>query len=130
MREKHFRDNPAVILKSAVLGVNAMGVIEETKRFSVLAFVPPQIRSGAKSTFSPPPSSSRGFWVRGDTDAVEVDVAIDAVPPLWPPRIEELEFEGLTYELSIVPITSIALVTRLTMKVRPPPSPLPPRLPW
>lgn len=38
------------------------------------------------------------------------------MPPRWPPRPVEVS-EGLTYELAIVPVTSIALITSTTIKV-------------
>ncbi|KAK4703557.1 antiviral helicase SKI2, partial [Phenoliferia sp. Uapishka_3] len=92
LSDGHFKDNPAVLLKSAPPAVLPSGVIDSTKQFFVLAFVPPDIR------------------------AKKHDVAADAVPPLWPPRPQHSSAE-MTYELAIVPITSISLVTSLTMKV-------------
>ncbi|KAL8278507.1 hypothetical protein RQP46_009197 [Phenoliferia psychrophenolica] len=92
LSDGHFRDNPAVLLKSAPAAVLPSGVIDSTKQFFVLAFVPPEIRSKKH------------------------DVAADDVPPLWPPRPQQSVAE-MTYELAIVPITSISLVTSLTMKV-------------
>ncbi|KAI5480335.1 antiviral helicase SKI2 [Pseudohyphozyma bogoriensis] len=91
LSDGHFRDNPGVILKAAPLAVSDAGVIDSTKQFYVLAFVPPEIRAG------------------------KLDVAADAVPPRWPPKPQSTP--GLTYDLAIVPLTSISLITSTTMKV-------------
>lgn len=45
------------------------------------------------------------------------DVELDAVPPSWPPRLDDITKETLTYELSTAPLTSISLITRFTCKV-------------
>ncbi|GAA6029642.1 hypothetical protein JCM8097_000981 [Rhodosporidiobolus ruineniae] len=94
LSDGHFRDNPAVLLKSAPPAVLPSGVIDPTKQFFVLAFVPPAIRAATH------------------------DVAVDAVPPRWPPRPQGLgPNDELTYELAVVPLTSVSLVTSLTLKV-------------
>ncbi len=46
-----------------------------------------------------------------------LDVDVQAVPPQWPPSAQDLVVENGVYELSEVPITSIALVTTRTLKV-------------
>ncbi|GAA5900618.1 hypothetical protein JCM6882_000923 [Rhodosporidiobolus microsporus] len=94
LSDGHFRDNPAVLLKSAPPAVLPSGLIDPVKQFYVLAFVPPAIRAAAN------------------------DVTADAVPPRWPPH-PKTSFEGeeLTYELAIVPLTSISLVTGTALKV-------------
>lgn len=107
---QHFKDSPAVLLKSASFAVNAEGVIEDTKRFYVLAFVPPEIRSGARSTIS---LSSIYSWLNFGF----IDISADSVPPRWPPSLENLDHSQLTYELAIIPITSISLVTKYIIKV-------------
>ncbi|KAM0746373.1 translation repressor [Meredithblackwellia eburnea MCA 4105] len=91
LSDGHFRDNIGVILKSAPPAVSDSGVIDPTRQFFVLAFVSPDIR-GRK------------------------DVAADSVPPRWPPS-PSLNFSNYTYDLDIVPITSISLVLGTTMKV-------------
>lgn len=50
---QHFRDSPAVLLKSAPPAVLPSGVIDTTRQFFVLAFVPPEVRSGARGMFGP-----------------------------------------------------------------------------
>lgn len=40
-----------------------------------------------------------------------------AVPPQWPPSAQNLVVDDGAYELSIIPVTSIALVTSRTLKV-------------
>ncbi|GAA5918495.1 hypothetical protein JCM1841_003267 [Sporobolomyces salmonicolor] len=94
LSDGHFRDSPAILLKSAPPAVLPSGLIDPTKQFFVLAFVPPEIRSGKN------------------------DISVDAVPPRWPP-LPKPSSEGaeLTHELSIVPLSSIVLVTALSIKV-------------
>ena len=46
-----------------------------------------------------------------------LDVDVQAVPPHWPPSAQDLVVKGGVYQLSEVPITSIALVTSRTLKV-------------
>jgi antiviral helicase SKI2 len=46
-----------------------------------------------------------------------LDVDVQAVPPHWPPSAQDLVVEDGVYELTDVPITSIALVTNRTLKV-------------
>ncbi|GAA5944452.1 SKI complex RNA helicase subunit SKI2 [Sporobolomyces koalae] len=94
LADGHFRDNAAILLKFAPLATLPTGEIDRTPQFFVLAFVPPDVRSGQN------------------------DRSAEAVPPRWPPRTTRLEEAGeLTYELAIVPLTSIALVTSLSIKV-------------
>lgn len=46
-----------------------------------------------------------------------LDVEVETVPPHWPPSAQDLVVEDGVYELTDVPITSIALVTSRTLKV-------------
>jgi hypothetical protein len=46
-----------------------------------------------------------------------LDMDVQAVPPHWPPSAQDLVVEGGVYQLTEVPITSIALVTSRTLKV-------------
>lgn len=46
-----------------------------------------------------------------------LDMDAQAVPPHWPPSAHDLVVEDGVYELTDVPITSIALVTSRTLKV-------------
>ncbi|BGP47048.1 Antiviral helicase ski2 [Rhodotorula kratochvilovae] len=93
LSDGHFRDNPAVLLKSAPQAVLPSGVLDPTKQFFVLAFVPPDIREGKH------------------------DVAADGVPPRWPPRPSSDRTAERTYELAVVPLPSISLVTAYTIKL-------------
>ncbi|GAA5844741.1 hypothetical protein JCM5353_008355 [Sporobolomyces roseus] len=94
LSDGHFRDNAAVLLKSAPLATLPSGEIDRTPQFFVLAFVPPEIRAGKN------------------------DRSADSVPPRWPPQTTRSEGgEDLTYELAIVPLPSISLVTSLSIKV-------------
>jgi hypothetical protein len=45
------------------------------------------------------------------------DVDEQAVPPEWPPLAQNLVVKDGVYELTVVPVTSIALVTSRTLKV-------------
>ena len=40
-----------------------------------------------------------------------------STPPHWPPPLGAYPLEGLRYDLRVVPLSSIALVTTLTQKV-------------
>ncbi|CEQ40490.1 SPOSA6832_02128 [Sporobolomyces salmonicolor] len=115
LSDGHFRDSPAILLKSAPPAVLPSGLIDPTKQFFVLAFVPPEIRSGknGKSRFHL-------------TKLASADISVDAVPPRWPP-LPKPSSEGaeLTHELSIVPLSSIVLVTALSIKLSVPFLPLP-----
>ncbi|GAA6023491.1 hypothetical protein JCM11491_006599 [Sporobolomyces phaffii] len=94
LSDGHFCDNAAVLLKSAPLATLPTGEIDRTPQFYVLAFVPPEIRAGKN------------------------DRAADSVPPRWPPRTTRRDGDDpLTYELAIVPLASIALVSSLSIKV-------------
>lgn len=101
-----------MLLKSAPNAVLPSGVIDSTKQFFILAFVPPEIRAAKNG-----PLVSLVRWMLNFRLTHRADVAADSVPPLWPPRPQQ-SLDSLTYELAIVPITSISLVTSLTMKVR------------
>ncbi|MBW0502408.1 hypothetical protein O181_042123 [Austropuccinia psidii MF-1] len=93
LKDGHFQDNLAVILKPAQSLQRAVdGRLDQTRSYFVLAFVPPHIRAGSH------------------------DVPPDAVPPRWPP-IVEASVQDLTYELAVVPSTSIAMLTKHTLSV-------------
>lgn len=47
----------------------------------------------------------------------ELDEDEQAVPPQWPPSAQNLVVDDGVYELAVVPVTSIALVTSRTLKV-------------
>lgn len=82
----------------------------------MLAFVPPETRAGTHGT----------SWLnlrlrlccQAEQFVEDADVAAEAVPPRWPPKTTTIaEAEGLTYELAIVPLTSVSLVTSMTLRV-------------
>ncbi|KAG0146023.1 hypothetical protein CROQUDRAFT_63310 [Cronartium quercuum f. sp. fusiforme G11] len=93
LRDGHFRDSPAIILKPAP-GFHKTddGRIDQSRTYLVLAFVPHDIRAGTK------------------------DLPSEAVPPHWPPRVG-VETKDLTYELAIIPSSSISLITRHSVKL-------------
>ncbi|KAI9616784.1 hypothetical protein KEM48_005026 [Puccinia striiformis f. sp. tritici PST-130] len=83
----------AAILKPAQsLRANPGGRLDHTPSYFVLAFVPPDIRAGTN------------------------DIAADEVPPAWPPLIQPTTSD-LTYELAVVPITSISMLTKHTLSL-------------
>lgn len=92
LSDGHFRHNAAVVLKPAEFATGPDGVIDDTRRYYVLAFVPPDIRHS------------------------KLDVDAESVPPRWPPVLAPEPHSELTYELAIVPYTSIELVTNVTMR--------------
>jgi antiviral helicase SKI2 len=59
--------------------------------------------------------SHPGVWESCSTDLL--DIPLDAIPPRWPPVIRG-STKDWTYELAAVPVTSISLVTKYTVKVR------------
>ncbi|RPD82148.1 antiviral helicase [Lentinus tigrinus ALCF2SS1-7] len=81
LRDGHFKGNIAAFLKQAPSSKN------ETKLYYVLAMVSPETRDHKH------------------------DVDTDAVPPRWPPNPESLLVDEPTYELTAVPVTSIAMVS-------------------
>ncbi|WAQ83495.1 hypothetical protein PtA15_3A866 [Puccinia triticina] len=93
LNDNHFRHSLAAILKPAQsLRANSDGRLDHTRSFFVLAFVPPGIRSKTS------------------------DIAADEVPPEWPPIIKSAASD-LTYELAVVPITSISMMTKHTLSL-------------
>ncbi|KAI0257289.1 antiviral helicase [Lactifluus subvellereus] len=55
--------------------------------------------------------------VESETKEGKNDVDSQAVPPRWPPLAQSLVVEDGVYELTIVPVTSIVLVTNRTLKI-------------
>ncbi|KAH9459713.1 hypothetical protein MJO29_003679 [Puccinia striiformis f. sp. tritici] len=93
LNDNHFRHSLAAILKPAQsLRANPGGRLDHTPSYFVLAFVPPDIRAGTN------------------------DIAADEVPPAWPPLIQPTTSD-LTYELAVVPITSISMLTKHTLSL-------------
>ena len=86
---------------------NANGLLDTTKAFIVVAFVSPEIRSGSKGETS-------GFD-RPVTDYL-ADTTPEAHPPLYPARLAE-KGDALSYEVSVVPVTSFAMVTNHSIRV-------------
>lgn len=83
----------------------------------MLAFVPPETRAGAHGT-SRLSSRLRRCRQTERIPSTDADVAAEAVPPRWPPKTASIaNAEGLTYELAIVPLTSVSLVTSMTLRV-------------
>ncbi|KAI0001768.1 NUC185 domain-containing protein [Russula vinacea] len=55
--------------------------------------------------------------VDSETKTGQNDVDEQAVPPEWPPLAQNLVVKDGVYELTVVPVTSIALVTSRTLKI-------------
>ncbi|TCD65475.1 hypothetical protein EIP91_002593 [Steccherinum ochraceum] len=94
LRDEHFRWNLGVVLKPAPVQASASGVREKIKRYDVLALVDLETKES---------SSKR------NTDSL-------AVPPLWPPRPENLVGDLTEYDLRTVPLSSISMVTDSVVK--------------
>ncbi|KAH9825135.1 NUC185 domain-containing protein [Melampsora americana] len=93
LRDGHFRDNPAVILKLApAFHKSADGRIDHSRTYLVLAFVPTEIRAGTR------------------------DLPSESVPPRWPPRLQP-QSEDLTYELAVIPTSSVSMITKHLIKL-------------
>ncbi|THH29341.1 hypothetical protein EUX98_g4845 [Antrodiella citrinella] len=96
LRDEHFRWNVGVVLKQAPVAASASGVREKIKRYDVLALVDLATKNA--------PARS------GDLQAL-------APPPIWPPRPANLVGDLTEYDVKIVPLTSIAMVTDAVLKV-------------
>jgi len=83
---------PAVILRNAPSLAAEDGTISQERAFWMLLYVPER----ASQTAQPGPRST---------------------PPHWPPPLGAYPLEGLRYDLRVVPLSSIALVTTLTQKL-------------
>ncbi|KDQ12068.1 hypothetical protein BOTBODRAFT_189538 [Botryobasidium botryosum FD-172 SS1] len=91
LRDGHFRNNAAVLLKPAPLSTSE--VLEHHRSYWVLALVDAVTKEGT------------------------LDVPTEAVPPQWPPHPDSLLVENGVYELATVVLSSIALVVNKTFKV-------------
>ena len=83
---------------------------EKVKCYYVLAMVSPETKThehGASNT-----RLSRGMRL-----IYSEDVDAEAVPPRWPPTPESLIVDEPTYEVAVVPVTSIAMVSFEDIKV-------------
>ncbi|KAJ7150328.1 ATP-dependent RNA helicase [Mycena filopes] len=94
LRDGHFKSNNiAVLLKPAPVTTSESGVLEKVRTYFVLALVDP------------------------DTKGRKRDIDHQAVTPRWPPSPGSLVVEDGVYEVSAVPLTSIAFVTGRTIKI-------------
>ncbi|KAJ7116795.1 antiviral helicase [Mycena crocata] len=94
LRDSHFRSNNlAVLLKAAPVTISESGVLEKIRTYFVLALVDP------------------------DTKARKRDIDPQGVTPRWPPSPESLMVSDGVYEVTAVPLTSIAFVTGRTIKI-------------
>ncbi|EIW64030.1 antiviral helicase [Trametes versicolor FP-101664 SS1] len=97
LRDGHYKSNIGVLLKqvpSAIATALASAPAgEKVKLYYVLALVSPETRQG------------------------ETDVDAQGVPPQWPPRPESLLVDEPTYDLTPIPLSSIAMVTSRSIKV-------------
>ncbi|KAH9858296.1 antiviral helicase [Lenzites betulinus] len=97
LRDGHYKSNIGVLLKQ-VPGTIATALTnapasEKVRLYYVLAMVSLETRQG------------------------ETDVDAQGVPPQWPPRPETLLIDEPTYDLTPIPLSSIAMVTNRSIKV-------------
>ncbi|KAF8910025.1 ATP-dependent RNA helicase [Gymnopilus junonius] len=96
LRDGHFRDsNVAVVLRQAPVAASVSGILNKMRTYFVLAWVDPDTKGG-----------KRGKYV----DA-------EAVPPLWPIAPDSLFIDFGVYELRLVPLSSIVMVTNRMIKI-------------
>ncbi|KAF5392467.1 hypothetical protein D9757_002240 [Collybiopsis confluens] len=94
LRDGHFRyNNIGVLLKPAPAPVSEAGVIEKTRSYFVLALVDEDLKNGRR------------------------DVDNDLVTPRWPPTTGTLNVENPAYQLAVVTLSSITMITDRTIKV-------------
>ncbi|KAI0334446.1 antiviral helicase [Cubamyces sp. BRFM 1775] len=93
LRDGHYQSNIGVLLKQAPNNYATAFHGEKTKLYWVLAMVSPETRMG------------------------KTDVDGQAIPPRWPPRPESLLVDEPIYDLTPVPLTSIAMVSSRSVKV-------------
>ncbi|CAA7264771.1 unnamed protein product [Cyclocybe aegerita] len=95
LRDGHFRhNNIAVLLKAAPVPTLDSGVLAKGRTYFVLA------------------------WVHPDTKSKKQDIEAQVVPPMWPISPTSLIVENGVYELTAVPLSSIAIVTAKTIKIQ------------
>ncbi|CDO73133.1 hypothetical protein BN946_scf185007.g187 [Trametes cinnabarina] len=93
LRDGHYKWNIGVLLKQAPSALATSFGGEKVKLYFVLAMVSPETRMG------------------------KTDVDGQSLPPRWPPRPESLLVDDPTYDLTPIPLTSIAMVSNRTIKV-------------
>jgi len=94
---------------SASTTSDADGLIDQTRAFIVLAFVTPEVRTGSKGQYY-------RVKLRVYADILlTIDMNAEALAPLYPVRLTG--DEDLSYEVTVVPVTSFALVTKYSIKV-------------
>ena len=81
-----------MILRNAPSLTAEDGTIEQERAFWMLLYVPERALQSAQP-------------------------GLRSEPPHWPPRLGTYPVEGLKYDLRIVPLSSVAIVTTLTQKV-------------
>ncbi|KAJ3509694.1 hypothetical protein NLJ89_g5085 [Agrocybe chaxingu] len=95
LRDGHFRhNNIAVLLKAAPVPTLDSGILAKGRTYFVLA------------------------WVHPDTKSKKQDIEAPIVPPIWPISPTSLIVENGVYELTVVPLSSIAIVTAKTIKIQ------------
>ncbi|KAJ2987960.1 hypothetical protein NUW54_g9269 [Trametes sanguinea] len=89
---QHYKWNIGVLLKQAPNALATSFGGEKVKLYFVLAMVSPETRMG------------------------KTDVDGQSLPPRWPPRPESLLVDEPTYDLTPIPLTSIAMVSNRSIK--------------
>lgn len=114
--EQYFHWNLGVVLKSAPVQASASGVREKVKRYDVLALVDLETKN------SDTKGGIRSMSISDHPCSLLTALAplgTNSVPPIWPPRPENLVKDLTEYDLRTVPLSSIAMVTESVIKVRP-----------
>lgn len=94
LRDSHFnKNNLAVLLRPGAAQASIAGQSDTTKTYFVLALVSPETKAGS------------------------LDINTQSLLPQWPPSPQSLQIENGVYQLLIVPITSVSLVTEAIIKV-------------
>ncbi|KAJ7109788.1 antiviral helicase [Mycena epipterygia] len=94
LRDSHFKSNNlAVLLKPAPVATSESGVLEKVRTYFILALVD------------------------ADTKSRKRDIDPQGVTPRWPPSPKSLVVVDGVYEVTAVPLTSIAFVTGRTIKI-------------
>ncbi|KAJ7269314.1 antiviral helicase [Mycena haematopus] len=94
LRDGHFKSNNlAVLLKPAPVTTSESGVLEKVRTYFILALVDAETKTRKR------------------------DISSQAITPRWPPSPESLIVEDGVYEVTAIPLTSIAFVTTRSIKI-------------
>lgn len=101
-----------MLLKAAPVTTSESGVLEKVRTYFVLALVDADTKTRKQGQ-----NACVGSWHSNNQPLDRADIAPQAITPRWPPSPESLAVEDGVYEVTAVPLTSIAFVTGRTIKV-------------